>query len=222
MNWTRPMPVIEVLQNVVRVTNLETNRQGSGFLVTAAGRQHVVTTMHGHGPDEDTTLEITQITGDAVSQTNATRVAHDAQGDVAVYRLLTDLNTTALPLPTVGGRYMMGQPVIIVGYPALEHDVAVGSGESRPFPMLKSGVIAGMPTGRLYLDLIANAGFSGGPVVFVDAHDGKPKVAGIVLGTFEDLTSRGGSAPGDDWRRAAGFSVAAAAPTVARLLSGLE
>lgn len=209
-----------LLENVVRVTNLETQRQGTGMLTHVRGRQHVVTTWHGHGPTADTVLEITQVAGDAVSHVEANLVARDEAADIAVFRLLVDLNSSPFSLPAFFEEPYLGQEVLIVGYPVqFEHSFAMEADlQPRPIPMVKAGVLAGFPGNRLYLDLIANTGFSGAPVVVADAKDPQQsKIIGMVRGTYGPPDHPGVAQP-SGWTRDLGVSEAATSRSITTLL----
>ena len=83
-------------------------------------------------------------------------------------------------------------------------------GGPQVLPMVKRGIVSGMQSDvdgpiHIYLDLIANPGFTGGPVLFRHQEDGVISVAGIVKGTY---TQR--AAPQEGWKddTIAGISVA--------------
>lgn len=95
----------------------------------------------------------------------------------------------------------------MVGYPGgTSYTVEVGGGgEPNVLPMTKKGIIAAMTSvpNRLYLDLIANPGFSGSPVVMPNAQLARQR--------SQAWSSRppwcGGITPSSPWMRQASRSL---------------
>lgn len=180
-----PLAVHEALTNVARV-HTETGAQGTGVLVDIGGRQHLITTAHGLVPGEVVqTLHIFTAAGDA-PWVEARRVDESpAEDDLAILRLTTEVATGgSAPPPFDESGLLLGQPCLLVGYTvAIEHSISIAGRPPSPFPVVKSGVIAAKPPGTTWLDLTANSGFSGGPVVARRLNDCAIVFLGIVKGT---------------------------------------
>ena len=87
---------------------------------------------------------------------------------------------------------VLGQDAYFIGFPG----AAIGMGGIQlnpgpefnggyPIPFVKKGTIGGFHNGKIYLDGMANGGFSGGPVVHTDTA-GETKVIGIVTSHVTD------------------------------------
>ena len=156
------------------------------MLLHIGGRQHLITTAHGLVPDDaDHMLHLFTTSGEA-PWVEARRVDDSpTELDLAILRLTTEVDTGHVdPPPFEDVGMYLGQECLLIGYPiAIEHSISIAGAPERPFPVVKSGVIAAMSPGLTWLDLTANAGFSGGPVVARRPVDGALVFLGIVKGT---------------------------------------
>lgn len=212
---TELLPVAEVIQSVVRLQTVD-GRVGTGFLV--AHDKAVVLVTAAHGVPDETRAEF--LLGSFYSPGND-RVELDRlddpdmsrEDDIAVYRFPGHPRHPILTsdrLSSHGIRF--GEDVLILGYPSGR---AFGANlQSHPVstPMVKKGAMATMffeddnGSSRFYLDLVANPGFSGAPVVFKEAQSGQARIAGMVVQTATmDATSGDG---GSGLSRFADLSVA--------------
>jgi S1-C subfamily serine protease len=108
-----------------------------------------------------------------------------SEDDLAIYQLPNE----RWPLLDSGRISQAGmhlsQDVLMVGYPGGNSYTVHVSGTPNVLPMVKKGVIAAMTStpDRIYLDLIANPGFSGSPLLMAP-HDARHvMVAGMVIQT---------------------------------------
>lgn len=75
--------------------------------------------------------------------------------------------------------------VLMVGYPGGQNFLLQLPGGPQVFPMVKKGIIAAATSdpSRLYLDIIANPGFSGSPLLMALPSAPEAMIAGMVIQT---------------------------------------
>lgn len=115
----------------------------------------------------------------------------DSPLDIAVYRCNEDLAKRDHILPFGSDGMVFSQDAFILGFPqGLNLQL---TGGSTSLPLVKKGIISGMTQeggiSLIYLDLIANPGFSGAPVIFHHRETGRLTVAGVVNGTMTQPAS---------------------------------
>ena len=107
--------------------------------------------------------------------------------DISVLAPPLVLCAPSVPLPADTGGLIYGQDVYFLGFPYGSFGDVSDLNRGLPLPFVRKAIVSCMerdPTGvsRLYLDGHNNRGFSGGPVVFLQAGSRTFKLAGIVSG----------------------------------------
>lgn len=162
----------EVWSAVVRFSG-ESGRPGSAFMSQLEpGRWVLVTAKHlcNEDSEELVTLVHPYTDGGAPIQVGLQREFADAPvGDIALFRLpegtLTQLHPP-IPLSTSGLAFT--QDAYIMGYP---YRLTFPLDEKKVFPIVKRGIVCAERYDEdghqvLVIDMIANPGFSGGPLVY--------------------------------------------------------
>jgi hypothetical protein len=178
----------EVWNSVVQVTG-ETGRPGAGCLVQRNAHHYLVTAKHLLTDERDEVLWLRHgwANGGRAFATELTRLGSlAAPADVAVFEIEPDL----LPLSTspilfASAGLVLSQECFMLGYPQLRSRM----GEHTELPLVKRAIISGVEkradeVAVLYVDTIANPGFSGGPVVLKNHETGQFQIVGIVAGTL--------------------------------------
>lgn len=107
----------------------------------------------------------------------------DLPADVAAFR--ADAGHAGAALPLDSDNFVVTQDAYILGFPYLQA-TTLEAGSPRRLPIVKKCIIAGVVSQedgarRILIDTIANPGFSGGPLVYLDVFNGNTwKVAGVV------------------------------------------
>lgn len=108
------------------------------------------------------------------------------EADIAILRVAERLTVADLELQPTVAELVLGQDVFIVGFPEhMYEDVGEHMG-GLPCPLIKRGTAATLGMGdpqELFVDVLSNAGFSGGPVVFSPINQPRTvRVAGVISG----------------------------------------
>lgn len=189
------LAVNQVLTNVFSLES-EKRQRGTGFVVTRPGRQFLVTAAHGYSEDVDQIVRLRRFHDDQAAEMLLRRVNPVEDGDdILIFELETQLEIPFV-LPSIDDEGLrQGQDALITGFPDVGASVTTTvSGLSFPtvLPMCKQGIVSTMTRELLYIDVIANTGFSGSPVVYRHHDSGEIRIAGMVLKTVtEALTERG-------------------------------
>ncbi|WP_029287925.1 serine protease [Cellulomonas sp. HZM] len=216
----------EIWQRVVQLQSEGTGRPGTGFVVDGPGSRYLVTAQHlcVDAPSETFTITYAWANGTKPLTVELTRVGDPLEGgDVAAFLLSgTELDTVAMPGSVVLSSTGIGftQECFILGFPyGLTFDLELG-GIEVTLPVAKRGTIAGFTRNPklgdgvwMLLDVVANPGFSGGPVVA--RVNGAWQFVGVVAGTMSGPIEEGSTE-----RFASGLSTATDADQ-ARRAAGL-
>lgn len=189
------LAVNQVLTNVFSLES-ETGQRGTGFVLTRSDRQFLVTAEHGFSSDPDQTVLLRRFYDDQTAHMLLRRV-NPAEGasDILIFELETQLDIPfALPAVDDAG-VMQGQDALIAGFPNVGASLTA-TVQGLPFPtvlpMCKQGIVSGFSRDLLYIDTIANTGFSGSPVVYRHQESAEVRIAGMVVQTVtEELALRG-------------------------------
>lgn len=174
----------QVLSRVCRFVG-ESQRPGTGFLLDVASRQYLITANHltcGE-PEEFISTQLPPWYPNPHQSQVLSRVGLvDARVDVAVFACDQPLASSELTLPAGTEGLIWSQDAYVVGYP-LNLSGRTANGQYG-IPVAKKGIVAAMDLGAeppvLFLDLIANPGLSGAPVVYWNSGTGQWTVGGVV------------------------------------------
>jgi len=166
----------------------DTGRPGSSFTIDVGQSQYLITANHLTTGDREELVTL----GNAYVQGHQQYLSRvddpDRHGeDLAVF-LMGDAIVSCGDLPLDATGVSFSGEVLIAGFPAfLSPDWSETPLSLNRLPMLKKGILGwmGHVAGQhvMRLDILANPGFSGGPVLFRN-RDGRMAVAGIISGTF--------------------------------------
>ena len=203
----------------------EASTRGTAVVVDLHGQRFLLTAKHLciDEPEEQVTLAHPWTNDGAPMVTVLERVGRrDSPGDVALFRLPSGLLSDAVgTVDVLSAGYFITQECFILGYP---YGLALTFSEASnvQLPLVKRGIIAGAsgpPSDRvLYLDLVANPGFSGGPVVIRNGTTGRQQVIAVVKGTLTGPLVEPTLAEPSPPRVTAGLSLATEVDSALRLL----
>lgn len=151
--------------------------QGRQYLITA---RHVVETLAPHG-----TLDIYR--NGSWTPTEIGDVWFASSGaDLAVIDLLSPLSPSLPVTAADTTAYSLSQEVYFLGFPFGLRTEVGSINDGYPIPFVKAGIISSFEKNSgnssiIFIDGINNPGFSGGPVVTVDARH-QVTVIGIIAG----------------------------------------
>ena len=166
-------------------------RVATGFTLDVDTRQYIITAAHVvAGMEENGKIQIRR--DEKWTEIAVKRLTTVADGaDIAVLAPSNSL-TPSLELPPYDGVTTYGNDVFFLGFP---YGISMPSGTTNnlyPLPFVKKAIVSAIITGggieKIYLDGINNPGFSGGPVVVLDARERYPegnpkvKVLGVISG----------------------------------------
>ena len=162
------------------------NSTGTIFVMEKDDRQYWVTAKHVlDGWDGESPMAIRKLGG--WLQVGFKLVGHHPVADVAV--LVADGYVENHPAEASMTGLRIAQDLYFMGFPfgwAAEMDANLN--RDFPMPFIKKAIVSAVcpPSPGvqdvLFLDGHNNPGFSGGPVVFVDANTGAQKICGVVSG----------------------------------------
>lgn len=222
----------ETLGAVVRFAG-ERGRPGTAFVVAGSGgRCFLVTAAHlcTTDPEEQVTIRNAWWAGaEPITLVLPRHGGRDELGDLAAFELPPEVPRTNDGNPvglTVASGLMPSQECWILGFPygLLHSHITTLSGQQ--VPLAKRGAMAGNfvredGTLGLYLDLIANPGFSGGPVLFRSLiSPGQLYVGGVVTGTVTAPMAEPTEDEPNPPRVTSGISLAASDEALADLING--
>ena len=102
---------------------------------------------------------------------------------------------------TIGeGRYSIGAECRFLGFP-FGWGTEVGAGEWPMQPLIKGGLISGGKPPEVYVDAIANPGFSGGPLFVAEENPERPELIGIVSSRIWETGGNAGIVICEDTRQ---------------------
>jgi hypothetical protein len=217
----RPLfPPHEILDAVVNILTDE-NRAATGLKVRVGSECFLVTALHAVPESDRASLRIQDMydPGSTIEELNR----HDdgLEGEIAVYRL-PKFTGRALDVARLDqtGLYL-GQEVLGLGFPGGSRFPVGGGSSFLATPMLKKGIVSvfdgpGQPF--LFVDLIANPGFSGGPLIYSPLDGRETMVCGILLQTATSVDKRGERPLDRSELVTAGFSTAAPISDVLKIL----
>jgi S1-C subfamily serine protease len=180
------MIVWQVWSRVVAFAG-ESGRPGTAFIVDRGDRSYLVTARHLCLPDENeeqVTITHAWTEGGRSSSSIMRRVdPSELGGDVAIFEmpksLLGDIGSE---VPVMSNGIVFTQDCYIMGFP---YGLSTPVGPQARIPIVKKGIIAGRTSDasgipQFLVDVIANPGFSGGPLVWFRS-DGQPAFGGVVV-----------------------------------------
>lgn len=226
MVWCKTGSVIpkEVWVRLVRFQG-ERCRPGSGFVIEEDGIQYLITAKHLCNGELDELITIRHPwtnSGISVSFVLSRKGPIDTPGDVAAFVLpasLVRVDNRAIPLDVVG--LAISQECYILGYP-YDLSTSMGRGGTQDLPFVKRGIFAGSGdvdgVKSWYIDVIANPGFSGGPLVYLNKKSRRWQFAGVVVGSMSAPVAEPTAEEPSPPRFSAGLSVAVDAAVVHALL----
>lgn len=218
----------QALGSVVRVqavVNLEPHHPGTGFVVSHAEARFLITAAHNVSSAPECDLRLLSPQSLDLHELTLTRVddpLDSADDDVAVFSLPYELGPHAFAMPLGDECLRLSQEVLVLGFPQ-GMDIRTGAWTGTPadFPIVKKGIVAAMSDvdgqRRLLLDMVANPGMSGGPVIFNGGNSIEDlRIAGMVRQTATQADLTHGDAGG---RMYADITVATFASDLRRYLS---
>ncbi|MFK5646204.1 serine protease [Ornithinimicrobium sp. LYQ121] len=168
----------------------EAGKRGTGFIVDYSNGKAIVTAKHLCNGEREEVLHFHQAWGSHAPTTGLLdRVGPlDAPGDVAAF----DLPESLWPewyggrVPTSSSGLIVSQDCFILGYP---YDLSTELGSGQEAPLVKKGILAGgLSAGGVAtwcIDIHANPGFSGGPLICpLPGKNGSFVYAGVVIGSM--------------------------------------
>lgn len=226
--YLRRMIPAQVWSRVMRFSG-ERGRPGTAFVLDdAQGHLALVTAKHLCLPDESEE-EVTlrhpwSNDGRAQARTLARIGDIHCDADVAAFRLPPGVITTPVGTVTLtAAGFYFTQDCYILGYPYGLSFTMTNDEDGQQLPLVKRGIIAGAvqhPGHRdLYLDLTANPGFSGGPVIIKNVDTQGFQVVGVVRGSLSGPLEESTSDRPEPVVAAAGISLASDASAVEALLA---
>ncbi|MGY4642393.1 S1 family peptidase [Cellulomonas sp. URHB0016] len=194
----------QIWQRVVQIRSERTGRPGTGFIVEVDGSRYLLTAKHlcDDAASDDLTIRYPWSNGGRPFTAELTRVGSALEGgDAAAFALHgTVLERVNLPgvVPLNAADMVFTQECLILGYPhGLTFDLTWG-GVDTFFPVAKRGTIAGATQAERFgdgewwlLDVVANPGFSGGPVAAHIGAGGDWKFVGVVAGAISGPLEEG-------------------------------
>jgi hypothetical protein len=155
---------------------------GSGFVIDFDGRQYLITARHiVEDILADNRVSI-HVRGEWYhAEVNWIEIDSSVDAIVLVFSRLLTKGSQFEP----GGSYAYGQDVYFLGFPFGWNQYLMPD-QLLPIPFAKKGIVAGWSGDEkdvFYIDGQSNSGFSGGPVVTIDAETGKPCIIGLVHGS---------------------------------------
>ncbi|WP_157647373.1 S1 family peptidase [Actinomycetospora chiangmaiensis] len=188
------MITAEVWQCVLQVQGEDafTKGNGTGTLLRLDGRQVLITADHltTGEPEEYFNFRAPFITGSGWSYKPLVRLSQPLPGvDIAVFDFPEDhgaLLNDSLPLGMDDAGF--SQDVFLLGHP-YGLSLQLGSEADRfELPLVKKGILAGQKfehdVKSVFVDCIANPGFSGGPAVFQVTGSNRWKFLGVIKGQY--------------------------------------
>jgi hypothetical protein len=174
----------QVLGRVCRVVG-ESEHPGTAVLLDRDERQYLVTARHltlGE-PEEHFAVQLPPWYPDPIRHLTLKRVGPStSKADIAVFQLARPVADPKLHLPAGTDGLVWTQEAYLLGYP-LNLSGRLANGQAG-IPIAKRGIVAAMDLGSdpptIILDIVANPGLSGGPVVYRHEQSGELTVAGIV------------------------------------------
>lgn len=214
------MPPREVFDSVVSLET-EEHKVATGFRVRRGDRCFLLTAKHAMPDSRRASLRTRTMDDPGAAVLELERLDGEHEADVAVFGV--PFTGRALDISRVGddGLYV-AQEVLALGFPGGErYNVPMPQG-FLALPLVKKGIVSAFAAADrpMYLDLIANLGFSGGPVIFAPAQGGPVRVCGMISQTATMPV------PSDDANAralltAAGISTAASSVELLQLLHSL-
>lgn len=177
------MVTAEVLN---RVFFIKVEQYGTGTVVDHNGKQYLVTAKHLLEGKED--VSSIKYYHDNEWKDLKVEVIGLGRGELDIAVLAsTELSLCSkdLSLENGSGGIILSQDLFMLGFPYKMHTKGGEAMHGRPCPFVKKGILAslfddGYGVPKLYVDAINNEGFSGGPIVFVEAKTKQWKLAGII------------------------------------------
>lgn len=188
-------PLYELSAATMRLSQAS-GEVGTGFQIRHEGKDYLITASHGMPEGEDRVeFLIARHAGLGSQHVTLQRVDDlddDNPGDVAVFLLPSQPNYLPSETLTNAGIFL-GQDVMVLGYPfGQAYPVTIG-GQPFSTQMVKRGGLAAVTDDEMFLDLVANPGFSGAPVFFYEPREAKTFIAGMIkqTGTLAATDGRG-------------------------------
>ncbi|SEE47626.1 S1 family peptidase [Jiangella alba] len=213
--WQPLHAEVQVLHRILRFSSYARGLWGTCFVIDVDEEQYLITAAHLTIGERFELVILKPIPDAGGEHTKDTHPDHlerigplDPKHDVAVFKANDDLARRSLTLPASSDQIVIGQEILTAGFPGNLSMVIPKMG-LRSMPLVKRGCMGGMGEVDgirvLYLDLIANPGMSGAPVVFRDHEKGVLKVAAVIKGSYTQ-----DPVPEDGWDHlaAAGISQA--------------
>lgn len=177
-------PPYEILDSIVSILT-EAGHVATGFRVRCGADCFLVTARHAMPDSETAHLRMQSMyEKGAIDETLARADDGTSDADVAAFRI--PFTGRALDIERVSdeGIYL-AQDVLALGFPGGTRYVHDGPGGFLALPLVKKGVLAAIASQDrpMYLDLIANPGFSGGPVLFAPHHANEIRICGMISQT---------------------------------------
>jgi hypothetical protein len=161
---------------------------GSAFALDRDKRQYLVTARHIVGSDR--ARDSISIYLEKSWKALGVKVVGLGNGDIDV-AVLSPAQQIApnFPLEAAIGSFILGQDMLIVGYPLKMSSDGGAVTSGRPVPFVRKGVLSAFDWDTdpktLWIDAVNNEGFSGGPILFQNMQSPLPApalylVAGVV------------------------------------------
>jgi hypothetical protein len=159
---------------------------GSGFALDFGDRQYLITARHVlEDVAADNMVSIHVKSQWFHAPVNWIEIGNSIDAIVLVFPQLLAKGKQFEP----GGSFVYGQDVYFLGFP-FGWNAYLMPEQLFPTPFAKRGIVSGWSDDEndvFYIDGQSNSGFSGGPVVAIDANTGKPSVIGLVHGSIMTL-----------------------------------
>lgn len=158
---------------------------GTTFTIEVDGRQYLVTAKHVvQGIQDKDTI---QIFHEGQWKNLDVKVLRVSPPEIDIVVLIPPGQLSpSIPLEPTIDNLTLSQQVYFLGFPYGLKQYVGDINNGFPFPLVKSGVCSAIDQKKeskynlIYVDGMANPGFSGGPLVFKDLRTEKFKIAGVV------------------------------------------
>jgi len=178
-------PTYDLTAAIMRLT-VTSGEHGTGFQIRHEDKDYLITAAHGMPKGQDRVeFLISRHAGLGSQHVTLHRVDElddNNPGDVAVFSFPSHPHYLPSEILTSSG-VMLDQDVMVIGYPfGRAFPVSIGN-KSYSTQMVKRGGLAAIGEDEMFLDLVANPGYSGAPVFFYDPEKKRTSIAGMIKKT---------------------------------------
>lgn len=174
------MITANVIHRVFRIKH--GSATATAFTLDVDGRQYLVTARH--VIEDVTRVSTLEILSNNTWTPLETKLVGHSEGeiDISVIAATSRLTPANLPLEASSDGLAYGQDVFFLGFPyGIQGNIIFGD-DGYPLPLVKKALVSALDANVYLLDGHNNAGFSGGPVVFVPSASRRLRVAAVISG----------------------------------------